>query len=314
MSEIKISVIVPIYNGANFIEYCCQQLSHQTLKQIEIILVNDGSDDNSGAICDKMKKEYDNLIVIHQENQGVSAARNHGIELAKGEYLSFLDVDDEYDDDMLETLFETAVSNDLDTLMMANIGEPNEIHIFESKEAVFKSFLHSKLGISSCCGIYKRSLYPDFSFPVGIMIYEDCMALYKAITCSERVGTINVMKYHYIHREGSSSRALRFTKKYFDAINVVDEIYQSIRETYPELEPSAVRRKNVTYLRIVKIYYLRQAPKEFSMQIKQLKKSLRALNYKQTKQIFDKNDRIRYYLCLYAFPVFWLLVHTIDRN
>ena len=130
MQKIVLPVVVPIYNGAAYIEECCKQLAQQTLANMEFILVNDGSTDDTGVICDRMQDTYSNCSVLHQTNQGVSVARNNGIKQAKGDYLGFVDVDDKYDVDMFELLYETAIKNNLDVISMDHIGKEKEITIF----------------------------------------------------------------------------------------------------------------------------------------------------------------------------------------
>ena len=105
---VKVSVIVPVYNGGDFIETCIKDILNQTLKDIELILVNDGSEDNTLDICKKYA-EYDNrIILINQENKGVSIARNNGINKAKGKYICFIDSDDRIKEEYLETLYNLA--------------------------------------------------------------------------------------------------------------------------------------------------------------------------------------------------------------
>ena len=314
MKHIMLSVIVPIFNGAEFVEDCCRQLANQTLKDMEIILVNDGSTDGTAAICNRMAEIYSNCIVYHQKNQGVSVARNNGIQLAKGDYLGFVDVDDQYDPDMFELLYKQAVQNDLDVISMDHLGKPNELILLTDKQEILNQFLQSKIQISACYKIFRHTLCPGFSFPEGKQIYEDCMAVYRALKQSKRFGSINVDKYHYIRREGSNSRAARFTMKYLDAIKIIDDICDDILREYPELEIECKRRKAVTYLRISKIFYLRGKPREFQDTIGGLRRWLMELSRQEIKTYYGKNDRMRYYLYLYAFPMFMCLVKTIDRQ
>lgn len=309
-----VSVIVPIYNGENYIENCCSQLAAQTLKEFEFILVDDGSTDRTLEICHRMEEKYANCKVLHQTNQGVSTARNHGMQIAGGEYIGFVDVDDAVDTDMFECLYTKAEENDLDILGMEKIGEPGTLTIFQTKEEALAAFLESKIRISACNKIFRRSLRPEFSFPDGKRIYEDCMAMYRALCKAERVGTVNVQKYHYIQREGSSSRSQIFSAKYLDAIEIVDVICGDAEKEYQTLQDACMKRKAHTYLRISKIYYLRHHPAEFAGEIKRLKDWLRELPKAKVRRYYRRNDLIRYVLYLYCFPLFCLLIRTVDRR
>lgn len=117
MENCKVSVIVPVYNAEIFIHRCVDSLVNQTLRDIEIILVDDGSKDSSPAICDEYAEKYDNIIVLHLENGGPARARNKGIEIAQGEYLAFCDSDDYVDLNMYQKLFDNAKKNDSDIAM-----------------------------------------------------------------------------------------------------------------------------------------------------------------------------------------------------
>lgn len=110
----KVSVIVPIYNAKKYIDRCIQSLVCQTLKEIEIILVDDGSTDGSEKICDVYEKKYDNIKVIHKKNEGAGIARNYGLNIATGKYVAFLDSDDYVDNRMYEILYDQSISNNTD--------------------------------------------------------------------------------------------------------------------------------------------------------------------------------------------------------
>ena len=114
--KMKISVLIPVYNGEKFIENCVYSVINQKFKDIEIIIINDGSSDNTGYICRELEKKYHNITYLIQKNLGVSAARNKGIQNAKGEYLLFLDSDDYLAENSLEKIYIKMKENDLDAL------------------------------------------------------------------------------------------------------------------------------------------------------------------------------------------------------
>lgn len=314
MNKVKVSVIVPVYNGERYIKDCIEQIQHQTLKEIEVIIVDDGSTDSTNQICNSLAGTYDNCLIIHQKNEGVSSARNHGIECASGEYVVFFDVDDQYDNDLLECLYNCISSLGLDYLTMASTAPKGECVVYDDKITAMSDFLLGRISFSACYGIYRKSLYPSFSFPVGRQIYEDFYALYKAIEASSRIGKININKYHYIKREGSNSRANVFAKKYFDAIELVDMVYDSVKKNYSIIEKDAKTKKNRTYLRIVKIYYLRKAPLEHIERIRELKKYLFALSAKEIIRDYGIFDIIRLLTLKRCFPLFAFFIKTIDKN
>lgn len=310
----KISVIVPIYNGKLFIERCCIRLAAQTLKDLEFILVDDGSSDGSAEICDKMGKNYNNCKVIHQNNKGVSAARNRGIELATGEYIGFVDVDDDFEKDMFEYLYMNAVHNDLDVLAMEQAGTEGSICIFSEQTDWMRAFFESEIGMSVCKKIVKKEIISNQLFPEGKRIHEDLVGTYNMLIASRRVGSIVTNKYHYIQREGSSSRVAVFTDKYLDAVKIANWMHEDALRRFPTLGYSIEGRKARTYLRITKIYYLRKAPKEYRKEILEMREYLKGLKMVDLRRYFKFNDLIRYSLYIYGQPLFLFMLKTVDKK
>lgn len=312
MNLYSLTVIVPVYNGENFIKDCINQLSNQSLRNIEIIIVNDGSTDNTAKLLNELTLNNKNFKVIHQINGGVSKARNVGISQANGQYIGFVDVDDCYDEDMFEILYKHANINKLDIVSMDVIGAPNELTILNNNIDAIKMLFTSKIGMSVWSKIYKKEIFDHVKFPEGVQIYEDLSTVYYAFKNSKRIGIVNVDKYHYIRREGSSSRAKVFEKKYFDIIDVVNEICEDAIRLDNSLNYECTQRKATSYLRIAKIYYLRGAPKEYEDRIKEIRKYLKAISLKDRKIYFKKYDFIRINLFLYSMPLFKLMIKTID--
>lgn len=119
MSQPKVSIIVPIYNVEKYLDRCVQSLIHQTLKNIEIILVDDGSPDNCPAMCDEYAKQDNRIKVVHKKNAGLGMARNSGIEVATGEFVAFVDSDDYVDTSMFELLYKEALKTQADAVFCA---------------------------------------------------------------------------------------------------------------------------------------------------------------------------------------------------
>ena len=314
MNNIKVSIVIPVYNGEKYLRDCYTQLSNQTLNDIEIIIVDDGSTDSTLKIGLELEKLNQNCHFYHQENQGASAARNTGITMAHGDYIGFVDVDDQYDNDMYELLYNAALENDLDMVSMDNYGAKGELSIFDDKKEIYELFMKRAINISACFKLFKKQLFKEVSFPQDIKIYEDYMAVFRSLSVSSRVGILNVKKYHYIKHEGSSSRAKVFQEKYFDAITVVNSSCEKIENMYPDLKDACDCRKANTYLRITKIYYLRKHPKEYLSRIKELKKWLKNISFNDARRYYTVYNLLRHYLCLYAMPLFIILIKTLDKE
>lgn len=203
----KVSVIVPIYNVQKYVEKCVDSLINQTYKNTEIILIDDGSMDRSGEICDKYSK-YENIKVVHKKNEGLSAARNTGIKMATGEYITFMDGDDWADETMIQTLVWLAVENDADIATILKKG-----HIFDSGEIIIgdgkRMLLHilNTVCFEAWGKLYDRRLFVDSKFFEG-KICEDLYIMPELFLKSEKAVVYHKGLYNYRFRDGSISDEL----------------------------------------------------------------------------------------------------------
>lgn len=212
-----VSIIIPIYNTGEYLHKCISSVLSQTLTDFELILVNDGSKDNSGQICDEYARKDSRIKVIHKENAGVSAARNDGIKLACGEYIGFIDSDDWIDSSMYEELYGLAKQNDAQIVMCDTVSvfdnkptEPDTINqlrkdVLLEKEDLFPSLLLEMAG-SACRCIYKSSLIKENNvlFPVGIKLSEDRIFNILAFGYSNNIYYTKTALYNRYMREGSA--------------------------------------------------------------------------------------------------------------
>ena len=204
MNNIKISIIVPVYNTENYLNRCLDSLVCQTLNDIEIIIVNDGSHDNSQLIIDQYYKQYsEKIIPLIKENGGLSEARNLGIKHAKGEYISFVDSDDYVEKDMCEKMYEKGIQTKSDVVCspITFIWENNrkvKKSFFPDIDIFGKGILESPriLGIVSSYAvtkIYKRDFWNknNFRFPVG-QCFEDSALIYNILLKANKVESVNI--------------------------------------------------------------------------------------------------------------------------
>ena len=199
-----ISVIVPVYNVEAYVAKCIESIQNQSYQHLEIILVDDGSTDDSGDICDQYAAYDDRIKVIHQENGGISAARNTGIEAANGDYITFVDSDDYIAPNMYEDMLHILKDNDLDILECTAFRDKDgtiiegcndgSLEIFNRHEAL-KMAMHDCF-IAVWSQMYKRSAIGDIRFPVGRK-FEDTAVSYLFIANTNRVGHINRCYYYY---------------------------------------------------------------------------------------------------------------------
>lgn len=225
-----ISVIVPVYNGQDYLENCVESIENQTYDHLEIIIVNDGSTDGTGAVCVKLKEKYDNIYVITMEDEGVSAARNAGIDMAGGGFITFVDADDRLRPKTLEVLYNSILSAGSDIagckfqpfrtqeewkeqlLSRYRIKEPT---VFGPAEYLKQEVLK---GNSRCWSkLYRRSVIGKIRFEKGLTIGEDMLFLMELLPFVKRISETDYPGYGYFQNpKGAMNR--EFTPKYMDQI------------------------------------------------------------------------------------------------
>lgn len=207
----KLSVIVPVYKAENYLHKCVDSILNQTFTDLELILVDDGSPDNCGRICDEYAQKDARVRVIHKENGGVSEARNIAIEAAQGDIIGFVDSDDEIDLNMYEDMINYLIAHNLDVVccdvyVVRNVRKtfrpryPKNM-IFSHEEAI-NNILNGTLDNAAWNKIYKRSVIGNIRYPKG-RIYEDVATTYKYIANADKVGYLCQPLYYYFKRKGS---------------------------------------------------------------------------------------------------------------
>lgn len=247
-----LSVIVPVYNVEDYVGRCVDSILNQTYRNLEVILVDDGATDSSGAICDAFQEKDSRVRVIHKENGGLSSARNTGLEAATGEYITFVDSDDWIEADGYAHLMELMFRYGVKLVCGGNYnvdgatGErtlalcPEKEEVISAEEFVGRMFLWQGFDSSACDKIYHRSLLETFRYPEG-KVCEDVPVTYKIVLTTDRAALSDRPFYNYFHREGSItiSTAAEISDKSFHFSRHTAVIYPYIRERHPAIEPQA---------------------------------------------------------------------------
>ena len=229
-----LSIIVPVYNKIDYIDACITSILKQSFRDFELILINDGSTDQSGARCNYFKSIDDRVIVQHQKNAGVSAARNHGLSIASGQYIGFIDADDTIDLDMYELLVANAKSFDAEiSICNLHVVGANKTDIVDNqklvileKEAALKNLLKYTIGWSANNKIYKHKLATSVKFEGKIN--EDLLYCFNVINLMEGKAIFqDIEKYNYLRRENSSSFMIQ---NQFDSIKISKRIVEQVRK------------------------------------------------------------------------------------
>lgn len=307
MEKIKVSVIVPIYNCEEYLEECIKSIINQTLNQIEIILVDDGSTDKSLEICNKYKQKDNRIKIIHQENQGVSRSRENGLKEARGEYISFIDADDYIAFDFLERLFEKIDSKKAD-LICCNSEDvgiltddlnikilKNEI-LYDSRQ-LYNDFFDGKRYMYTIWGkIVKKQILLECYFP-HIRYTEDTYLMLEVANKSKKIVLDTYQGYFYRHNKQSVMQKSSNIDKYLDILTTDEFCYSLIRTIDENLSKKALKKILDDLYGGVATYSLYGNKKQFYMFTNRFDKTYMKINEKVRKRnvkniiifLFSKN-------------------------
>ena len=256
----KISVIVPVYNVEAYLERCVESILQQTYAHFELILINDGSTDSSGQICDHLASQYENIKVYHIENAGVSNARNMGIQLATGSWVTFIDSDDFVTQDYLATLagaveglnvgFVIAplhhIKNGIVTDLPPHSGKTE---LWSTEETMKELLMTTRTSFFPVAKLFKRDLLADEKFNTNYHLAEDALFLAELLL-KTRCSSVFIDKpvYYYDHREGSATTSVN--RHVFDTIEVYQQIIAQVSQVFPNLKYELINRECWSYITV----------------------------------------------------------------
>lgn len=251
MEQSLVSVIIPIYNVARYVDACVGSVTKQTYSNLEIVLVDDGSTDESAGLCDDWAQKDSRIKVIHQENQGLSAARNAGTASSTGNYITFVDGDDELDETCIDTLWRLTNQGEIPYTQCEYgelIKEEKRLHgDQETKgELSASSFIRSPYYLTMACGkLIRREIVEQYLFPVG-KIHEDVAVMPRMCYASKRVAYICKSLYFYNERQESINASGRYYLKHLDILEAMQKNIEFFDEN-GENELSQWMRRQYVY-------------------------------------------------------------------
>ena len=235
---IKITVIVPVYNVEKYLDRCIKSILNQTFADFELLLLDDGSTDLSGNICDKYAKKDNRIIVKHKKNQGVSATRNLGIDIAKGKYIVFIDSDDWVEIDYLEKMYLKIEEMKVPLLITGHVEDknnittnpfiPNKEKIYKRKEIQLEFLKQEKFMWTIYDKMFSRELISEKRFDDTLKIAEDMYFLWNILKKTNNIGYMPLYKYHY-DTSASSTMTSPFSLKWIGCIKVKKKIYDDCK-------------------------------------------------------------------------------------
>lgn len=312
MGKELITIIIPIYNVEKYIHKCIDSIINQTYKNLEIILVDDGSPDNCGKICDEYAKKDRRIKVIHKENGGISDARNFALDIFKGEYVAFLDSDDYVSTDYIEYMY-TLLRNNDSTMSICGVQVVNnsnkKYNQYETiktkiynKEQAFENLLYSEgIEVSVNAKLYPREFWNETRFPIGEK-YEDIAVIAEIINKAEKIAFGNKKCYYYLTRQGSISRN-GFNKGELDYIKNVKKMLECIEKNTTGIEDAILRYNIYSKFRTLRILLFSKV-KDNKLQeqlIMEIKKDCK-LVYKNSRT--PKRDKLAIILLKLGLPIF----------
>lgn len=250
--ESLISVIIPVYNIERYIKRCIDSVIGQTYQNLEIILVDDGSTDKSGRICDRYRVHDKRISVIHKKNGGLSDARNVAIDVAKGEWITFVDGDDFLEKTAIENMYKASMESGSQIVcclfkivheekVRFNVDCSKEkISIYSNEGALKKMLCQSELNNSACAKLYQKILFREIRYPKG-ELYEDLGTTYKLFALANNITLIRIEGYGYFVRKGSIQQS-NFSHKKMAELRFAKEQKNYIDEKFPKLRMATTDR------------------------------------------------------------------------
>lgn len=264
---ITVSFIVPVYKVELYLKRCVDSIRAQTLRDIEIILVDDGSPDLCPGMCDDYAKIDQRIRVIHRKNGGLSAARNSGLEIASGKYIIFVDSDDYIEEKMAEDLVGFCESYHLDLAMShffkgdkqirTALTEPYAIYLRDELLSLWHS-IYTHIETQAWAKIYRRTLFDmpgkkPIRYPEG-KLFEDVMTTHLLVAQAERVGVLNKAYYHYTYNPESIMH-MQYTRKRFEDTIAVQRARTAFFEEHKQQYPKACNRMQIFLYKSIALNY-----------------------------------------------------------
>lgn len=323
MSQPLISVIIPVYKAEDYLETCVQSICNQSYRNLEIILVDDGSPDRCGEMCDAFAKADSRIRVFHKENGGQSSARNLGLDNMTGEYVGFVDSDDWIEPDMyahLHHLIEThngqiaccGVYLDYPDGSVSHFNrlypEDNQLQVFTTDQALRETLQNFRVTYSPCDKLYHKDLFNGLRMTEG-KIFEDMEILPKLVERAQTVVYDPAPKYHYIMTETSTIRGAYNLQRMAEA-DIAREKAEDYKIRHPELYGLAMGR----YIAIcINMIHISKGVAECADRRKQLIAEMNGALPESALQTLSKNERLKLSVLRFSVFAFELMMDIYDR-
>lgn len=324
MNEKKISIIIPVYNRGNTIERCITSVINQSYDKIEIIIVNDGSTDNTLTICEKMKEKDKRIEIINIENQGVSVARNKGIEFATGDYIQFVDSDDYLETDILEEAIKAIKDNDLLIYGYQTVTEEEEYKMFKLEDNIWKNNEIYKQVLNNINNgvimeavwnkLYKKVFMDKIRFEKNMVNGEDLLFNIQYYKKCKKIKAMNKIGYNYCVKNKERKYRENQIENHIEVVETLEEYFKEGIERQQYIDILSDFFYNTIFYDLLSItgkngISIKQKMKEYN-KIKQSKfyKNIKYRNNLSSKKniiinLYRKNNIITYYIIKFYFKI-----------
>lgn len=323
-----ISVIIPVYNTKNYLNKCIDSVLRQTYKNIEIIIIDDGSTDGSAELCDMYAKKDKRIKVLHKENSGVSDARNHGLKIAKGKYIGFVDSDDYIEETMYEYLYNLIKKNNADmsicnvflvegkSIREQNTNKGVEIKQLNKLQVLDEILLDRNIQSYSCNKLFKKELFKDVKYPSGKK-YEDIQTIFYLLENCENVVISDLPQYYYVKRDESIVNKVS-EKTILDYIEIIENRYEYVKTKYKELYKNNIYYYTKTLITAYKdAYYLKNVSETLRQKLEIYYNKVKKIiseNEKYVIDIYTSKQKMEIFTLLYDIKLYYYYLERYSKN
>lgn len=322
-----ISIIIPVYNTGEKLIKCLESIINNTYKNIEVIIIDDGSNLETAQICERCCEIFENIIVIHRENQGVSSSRNYGIEVSNGKYVMFVDSDDMLESTAIEVLYDLCEKNSADFAIIGynEIGKKNKKKsqnsdgktiIWKNKEVLNEFLIGSKIGWNVWGKLYSKELINNIRFPNNKKIAEDMYFTYNVCKNSSKTVLKSIPLYNYIMHDNSVMKDSN-CMKFFDTADLVERVWNECKDSK---DKSLVEAGKIFYVKSIlwflKFILIRDKNKQVENEILEVRtKLIETVNTYGTCKLTQR-IKIEYIILnkFYYFFKIYSLIYEMKKN
>ena len=313
VSEELISLIVPVYKVENYLDRCLESLVNQTYRDLEILLVDDGSPDSSGEIAEVWQKKDSRIRVFHKENGGQSSARNLGLRQARGKYIGFVDADDFVEPQFAQTLYSLLVKNNAgisaigyqevsDTILPEHDAfEPSDTEILDTHDAIRELFCPDKYCDYLWNKLYRKELFSGIGFPDG-QVYEDTGVLYRLIDRCEKM-VWNPARLYCYYQRGNSTIRREDIRAMHDRYAMLRQRYLYVKGKYPDIEMNY--RQFFSESLLLSQYLDKDEQRRNREELKEL--------WPRVKNTVSVKDKLKYFFCIHMSRFYYGLCKAKKR-